>query len=294
MEGFFQHSPHCRDFITSTDGLQRFGRLTGLPCLHYDFANSVASDSMVQVLRTMTEVATSETLLHLTEIVKESLDETRFFWESIQEPSKLLPFIDLPRELLNSLRACGTDYSSVLASESAIANQRFRSLVTLHIRITLLSDVFATARAAHRLIQTLMNSTPSQVLTNLGTLHRASMWENIALNVGLSSKGIEAQVSPSSSPLEGSPNQTIMELPNPEASVTANGASGTNGMNTAPPSNPSENNGATKHDGPRDWNANSLKHITQGLPNSLAPFFQGNIISMACKRIVFANLFYQP
>jgi hypothetical protein len=118
-----------RDFITSTDGLQWFGRLTGLPCLPYDFANSVASDSMVQVLRTMTEVATSETLLHLTEIVKESLDETKFFWESIQEPSKLLPFIDLPGGLPNSLRACGTDHSSVLASESAMANQRFRSLV---------------------------------------------------------------------------------------------------------------------------------------------------------------------
>lgn len=56
---------------------------------------------MVQVLRTMTEVATSEALLHLTEIVKESLDETRFFWETIQEPSKLLHFIDLPRELPN-------------------------------------------------------------------------------------------------------------------------------------------------------------------------------------------------
>jgi E3 ubiquitin-protein ligase HUWE1 len=168
-----------------------------------------------------------------------------------------------------------THHSTVLASELAIANQRFRNLVTLHIRITLLSDVFATARAAHRLIQTLMTSTPLQVLTNLGALHRASMWENIALIVGLSSKGIEVQASPSSSPLEGSPNRTIMDLPDPEASVTANGASGSNGMNSAPALNSSENNGATKLDGPRDWNANSLKHITQGLPNALAPFFQG-------------------
>jgi E3 ubiquitin-protein ligase HUWE1 len=168
-----------------------------------------------------------------------------------------------------------THHSTVLASELAIANQRFRNLVTLHIRITLLSDVFATARAAHRLIQTLMTSTPLQVLTNLGALHRASMWENIALIVGLSSKGIEVQASPSSSPLEGSPNRTIMDLPDSEASVTANGASGSNGMNSAPALNSSENNGATKLDGPRDWNANSLKHITQGLPNALAPFFQG-------------------
>ena len=58
---------------------------------------------MVQVLRTMTEVATNETLLHLTEMVKESLDETKFFWESIQESSKLLPLVDLTGEAPNSL-----------------------------------------------------------------------------------------------------------------------------------------------------------------------------------------------
>jgi len=187
-----------------------------------------------------------------------------------------------------------TDHSIALASESATANQRFRRLVSLHIRITLLSDVFATARAANRLVQTLMSSTPLQVLTSLGALHRASIWENIALNVGLSSKGIEVQASPSSSPLEGSPNRTILDLPDPDASVTANGASGTNGTNTTPTLNPSENNSAIKHDGPRDWNANSLKHITQGLPNALAPFFQGNINSTACERIAFVDLFNQP
>lgn len=176
-----------------------------------------------------------------------------------------------------------TDHSIVSASESATANQRFRSLVSLHIRITLLSDVFATARAANRLVQTLMTSTPLQVLTTLGTLHRASMWESIALNVGLSLKGIEVQASPSSSPLEGSPNRTIMDLQDAEASVTANGASGTNGMNTTPTLNATEDNSTAKQDGPRDWNANSLKHITQGLPNALAPFFQGNINSTASK-----------
>jgi len=95
LEGFFQHPPHCKDFVLTTDGLQRIGRLTGLPCLPYDFANSVASDSMVQVLRTMTEVATSETLLHLSEMVKASLDDTKFFWDHIEESCKLLRFVDV-------------------------------------------------------------------------------------------------------------------------------------------------------------------------------------------------------
>jgi E3 ubiquitin-protein ligase HUWE1 len=53
---------------------------------------------MVQVLRTMTEVATSETLVHLAEIVRISLDDTKFFWDSVEESSKLLHFVDLASE----------------------------------------------------------------------------------------------------------------------------------------------------------------------------------------------------
>ncbi|KAF8973258.1 hypothetical protein BDZ97DRAFT_1912814 [Flammula alnicola] len=264
LEGFFQHPPHCKDFVTTTDGLQRFGRLTGLPCLPYDFANSVASDSMVQVLRTMTEVATNETLLHLAEIVKASLNDTKFFWESVEEPSKLLPFIDLPIE------------------EVEVANQHFRSLVVLHIRLTLLSDVFATAgqaqgRAAIGLLQTLMNNTPLQVLTDLGTLHRASIWENISLNVGLTSKGIEMEPSTGSSPLEGSPNQTTVDLPSTDATVSANGIQSQDGAPSVSPS-------AVKRESPRDWNASSLKHLTQGLPNALAPFFQAMVKMFHARR----------
>ncbi|KIM40119.1 hypothetical protein M413DRAFT_446273 [Hebeloma cylindrosporum] len=271
LEGFFQHPPHCKDFVTTTDGLQRFGRLTGLSCLPYDFANSVASDSMVQVLRTMTEVATSETLVHLAEIVRISLDDTKSFWDSVEESSKLLRFVDL-----------ATD-------DADEANRQFRNLVVLHIRITLLSDVFATAgqaqgRAAIGLLQTLMSNTPLHVLTNLGALHRVSIWENIALNVGLSSKGIDTQSSPISSPLEGSPNHTTIDLPASDAPVAANGPSVANGaqhMDGFPP-NPAPS--AVRSDGPRNWNASSLKHITQGLPNALAPFFQAMVKMFHARR----------
>lgn len=167
---------------------------------------------------------------------------------------------------------------SLLADDAEEANQTFRNLVVLHIRITLLSDVFATAgqaqgRAAIGLLQTLMNNTPLHVLTNLGALHRVSIWENIALNVGLSSKGIDTQSSPISSPLE-SPNHTTIDLPASDAPVAANGPSDANGAQPRAPLNPAPS--AVKGGEPRNWNASSLKHITQGLPNALAPFFQGN------------------
>lgn len=78
-----------------TDGLTRLGKLTALPCMPYDFANSVSSDSMVQVMRTMTEVATNETLLHLAKLVQESLEMTKDFWSEFQETSKLASLMQI-------------------------------------------------------------------------------------------------------------------------------------------------------------------------------------------------------
>jgi E3 ubiquitin-protein ligase HUWE1 len=100
LEGLFQHSPHVKDFITVADGLESIGRFTALPCLPYDFANSVASDSLVQVMRTMMDSSNSQTLLYLSKLVKSSLLETRHFWGSFDEPSQLLPLIDVDGKFL--------------------------------------------------------------------------------------------------------------------------------------------------------------------------------------------------
>ncbi len=81
--------PHCRDFVANTDGLERFARLTALPCIPYDFPNSVASDSLVQVVRTMVEAATSETLAFVIKMVTDSLEETKDLRDDDSGESKL-------------------------------------------------------------------------------------------------------------------------------------------------------------------------------------------------------------
>ncbi|KAK0461087.1 uncharacterized protein EV420DRAFT_1746494 [Desarmillaria tabescens] len=272
LEGLFQHTPHCRDFLSSTDGLASLGRLTALPCLPYDFANSLASDSMVQVMRTMTEVATSETLLHLAKLVKESLDLTQTFWGTLEDKSKLLQFVDLTSE------------------EEVNANYYFRNLVTLHVRITLLSDVFATAgyahgRAAIGLLQTLMSNNAPRVVKDLGALHRTSIWENIVLKVGLSAKGIDVLQTPSLSPLERSPDQLAIGLPDTAGPAPSAATNGTvdGAQSGAPPSTTKEPE-IPKAGSPREHNATALKHLTHGLPSSLAPFFQAMVKMFHARR----------
>ncbi|KAJ7132750.1 hypothetical protein C8R43DRAFT_929975 [Mycena crocata] len=267
LEGLFQHTAHCKDFITAIDGLTRLGRLTSLPCIPYDFANSVASDSMVQVMRTMSEVTTVETLAHLSKLVKESLDATTSFWESAEEDSKLLPLVD------------------ITAGQELAANQTFRSLVTLHIRITLLSDVFATAgyahgRAAIGLLQTFMSNTTPEVVKALGSLHRATIWENIVLKAGLISRGIDVAATPSSSPLEATPEQNTLPLPDPDAAPMSN----PNGVQPETAPTPAPFSSDLKQTNSRHHNATALKHLTHGLPSSLAPFFQAMVKMFHARR----------
>ena len=84
--------------MSRSDGLERLGRLTELPCVPYDFANSVASDSLVQVIRTMVDADRHGTLTFLAKLVKASLGETEEFWNGVKQESQLLSLLNFTGE----------------------------------------------------------------------------------------------------------------------------------------------------------------------------------------------------
>ncbi|KAL5523755.1 hypothetical protein ACEPAG_7928 [Sanghuangporus baumii] len=250
FEGLFQHPSHCRDFIQTTDGLSCFARLLSLSCLPYDYANAVHSDSIVQVVRTMVEVAPAETLDHLAKQVSASLDETKEFWQAPNSESKLLPFVEIQDE-----------------EELSKANAFFHKLVTLHVRITLLSDVYSTSGFTHgRQAVGLLQNTSEDIIPRLGALHRACIWENIVLKRGLASKGVAGIPSLPTSTEEPA-------LPSLEGSSSSTSETVHNGQHPTSPSQPSKDS-QKKNDTPRDRNAIALKHVASQIPNALGPFFQ--------------------
>ncbi|KAF5386145.1 hypothetical protein D9615_002574 [Tricholomella constricta] len=271
LEGLFQHTPHCRDFINAADGLKLLGKLTSLPCLPYDYANSVASDSMVQVMRTLTEVATDETLLHLAKLVKQSLADTRSFWEKVEEPSKLLPLVEIT----------GSSSSDIYHLFQLIhSHSRARGRGQLSLQKP---PGYAHGRAAIGLLLTLMSNTSPEVVADLGSLHRSSIWENIALNVGLASRGIAVKASPLSSPLGRTPNQSSTFLPDGEGgSHPIYGEP--NFMDGVQSNTVSSSRDSSKPEGPQELNSVALKHLTHGLPSALAPFFQAMVKMFHARR----------
>ncbi|CCM01158.1 uncharacterized protein FIBRA_03206 [Fibroporia radiculosa] len=265
LEGFFQCIPHCRDFVTDEEALSRFGKLTALPCLPYDFVNSLASDSLVQVVRTMAEVAPGETVSFLVRLVHESLASTKNFWSSMREESELLQLVNVSdRELQRG-------------------NDRVRQYITLYIRTSLLSDIYSTAgyshgRATATLLQSLTGPSAHNILPDLGALHRTCVWENIMLKSGLALQGVDVPAPADVTALDPHSSSTVTPTDTPPISQdtsahtlpsTANGAQGESSVPVASDSVTVKDNSAKLQ------NAKIAKHLASQLPTCLAPFFQG-------------------
>lgn len=162
------------------------------------------------------------------------------------------------------------DVSSTDEQELTAANNLFRRLVTLHIRLSLLSDVYTTAGFSHGrgaavvLLPLLTGPGSSDIIPDLGALHRAFIWEHILFKTGLAAKGVSiGPASPTGtlSPSHASVNGDAENVP---AAVAELQSSTTVGKEQLP-----------KPEGPSEYNAKALKHMANQIPSSLTPLFQG-------------------
>jgi E3 ubiquitin-protein ligase HUWE1 len=124
-----------------------------------------------------------------------------------------------------------------------------------------------------------MASCGGQTIPELGALHRATIWENMVLNACLSKRGIP-QSSPVQSPFNVTPNVSTANLI--EATNSLNTGSSANGIQPVNDGRPAgEETAKPKQDEtPLSRNAAALKYLTHGMPNVLAPFFQGSLICL--------------
>lgn len=173
LDGFFQTATHCKDFLKS-DGPEKLLQFTSLPCLPYNFPASTTADSLTNLLRFMCEISPNAVIAALLKDIKTGLLETNAIWKSDANSSSLVDML-VP----------STD------SAVAIANDRFRKLISLNTRLHLLSDVLPTlsyggAKTPSAFITSLHASSTTPTLNQatvaeLGQLHRIVAWENILL-----------------------------------------------------------------------------------------------------------------
>lgn len=164
-----------------------------------------------------------------------------------------------------------------MAADLPNQNRRFRQLVTLQTRVTLLSEVYATAgyvhgRTALAILQALMGNGSPEIVPDLGSLHRACIWENIVLKKELLSQGVAAP-------------GALASLGGSDPSVTAASAvaqvaesAGVSDEVIESLSGSAPDVGEVKNDTKdtlRGRNAQALRHVVTQIPAALAPLFQG-------------------
>ena len=238
------------------------------------------SDSLVQVVRTMVEAATSETLAFLVKIVNESLKETKHLRDNESGESKLLPLVNVTGILLPpSVHESRLTY--VIDRELPEGNKDLRRLITLHLRVMLLSDIYSTAgyaqgRASATLLQALTSPEAGDMLPELGSLHRSCLWENIMLKNAESANGTKsAEVAHDDNVQIG--NGATISFGSVTVPVAETNGSGN--LLRPPfvvPSQTPSSEGPPSDSDPRASNCRVMQQMTSQLPNtSLLPFFQG-------------------
>jgi E3 ubiquitin-protein ligase HUWE1 len=154
--------------------------------------------------------------------------------------------------------------------------------------VILLSDIHATAGYAHGrtaggLLQTLMSTGASEILPDLGVLHKACIWENVLL---------KSQIPEKESELEGNALLSSLQAPGEPASseptIAANGANNTSA--TVTPTGIPGQEGSRESD-PREENAKAFRHLANQIPGALSPFFQCNVSSLRNLLQVLSSVF---
>lgn len=246
LEGFFQTTSHCKDFIKA-DGLDLLLRLYSLPCLPYNFSSSIAADSLVTLIRFMCVVSSTSVLTGILRDVKRSLEETEDVWQDGSHTSKLLAL----------LQASDTD-------DLESANQEFRKLVSLNARTHLLADNWYFLQTLNGETQGLLN------IAQLGELQRVCTWENMLLKAAVPTVKEPAKEEAKSS--EGSDDSTQTPAaahlqPGMPENLLGNMPAASE---TAKPATPEQS-----PDDPRVKNATALKYVASQISASLTSFFQG-------------------
>ncbi|KAG8907932.1 hypothetical protein FRB99_001440 [Tulasnella sp. 403] len=267
LEGLFQYALHCREFITTHNGIERLADLLKVPALPIRFSETPAADSLIQIFRTMAELNPKETLTKLSEITRSTLDESKEFWETMSVDSKFAKFSDLTAE-----------------ADIEALNKSFRSLVTLQVTIGALGDVYQTvgfshSRSATTILQILSGTEAPLIVDDLGKIHRVFLWENILLkNAELQARQAEKSTQTS-------------EASRPEASTSISEQSTMVVVDLPKPQDSAERSAFVADESSADGNARTLAYVIAQIPFSLTPFFQAiSKLFMSSRRTTDSSL----
>ncbi|CDS01035.1 hypothetical protein, partial [Sporisorium scitamineum] len=314
LEGLFQTTSHCKDFI-KMDGFDKLLGFYSLPCLPYDFSVSLLADSLVTLVRLMAEISPSTVLIAMLRDVKAASEEVAALFGVPNKSFASLTYDNTVSRLL--WMAAPRDDAG-----AERANLAFRKLVGLCSRTHLFTDVCTITYVGHKLpsifLQTLVSSTTSGTISleELGAIHRACAWENMLLktslpppppSTGAGNTGAEAG---SADSVQTASQQPASSAPADQSGpANSNGTEGSSTQSTQVQRTPQHGvpddllqdlagtveqrsqpagSGQAQEEDPRQRNAAALRYVASQIPSSLTSLFEETVRYLAPRRSIDA------
>ncbi|KAF9291581.1 hypothetical protein BGZ88_006823 [Linnemannia elongata] len=169
-ESFFQNAASAHEFLKA-DGIDTLLRYYSLPTLPYDLANSSAFFTLSHLLKLLSEANPAAAISAVVKEVNRILQQVQPLLDSTNPGSDLVQYIDI------------ADSSDEDVSRG---NNMLRSLISLHAFSGLLSDMYCAPTFSHgrnsaAVLAAFVSAHGDQALAGLGQLHRACLWESIAM-----------------------------------------------------------------------------------------------------------------
>ncbi|KAK5815411.1 hypothetical protein F5H01DRAFT_279335, partial [Linnemannia elongata] len=169
-ESFFQNAASAHEFLKA-DGIDTLLRFYSLPTLPYDLANSSAFFTLSHLLKLLSEANPAAAISAVVKEVNRILQQVQPLLDSTNPGSDLVQYIDI------------ADSSDEDVSRG---NNMLRSLISLHAFSGLLSDMYCAPTFSHgrnsaAVLAAFVSAHGDQALAGLGQLHRACLWESIAM-----------------------------------------------------------------------------------------------------------------
>ncbi|KAF9145192.1 hypothetical protein BGX30_010067 [Mortierella sp. GBA39] len=169
-ESFFQNAASAHEFLKA-DGIDTLLRFYSLPTLPYDLANSSAFFTLSHLLKLLSEANPAAAISAVVKEVNRILQQVQPLLDSTNAGSDLVQYIDI------------TDSSD---GDISRGNNMLRSLISLHAFSGLLSDMYCAPTFSHgrnsaAVLAAFVSAQGDQALAGLGQLHRACLWESIAM-----------------------------------------------------------------------------------------------------------------
>ncbi|GAC95365.1 ubiquitin-protein ligase [Pseudozyma hubeiensis SY62] len=317
LEGLFQTSSHCKDFI-KMDGLDKLLSFYSSPCLPYDFSASLLADSLVTLIRLMAEISPSTVLIAMLRDIKAASEEAAALFDLPEKSFASLTYDNTVSRLL----WMATPRDEADAERATLA---FRKLVGLCSRAQLFTDVCTITYVGHKLpsvfLQTLVSSSTSGTisLAELGAIHRACAWENMLLKTSLpppppppttDKAAVGAKPEHDSQALTQSQSSSTLAESSVQSSSGSNDATGRSTQVTPQPQRTQQHgvpndllqdlagtveqraqpsgSSQRQEDQPSQKNAAALRYVASQIPSSLTALFVETVRYLAPRRSVDA------